>query len=145
MVLNNYNKSYKSPIIDTKINSLQQALDLYKDIYIAIDIARLYKVTKINLPRQKDIIEITRKVLNITIKNASNFDKKIEDELADVTDYQKKLEVYVQFYYTIRELKQDAVFESWIGTFKPILKFYMDNVGIVTQTLRWKITLNKAY
>ena len=145
MVLNNYNKSYKSPIIDTKINSLQQALDLYKYIYIAIDIARLYKVTKINLPRQKEIIEITRKVLNITIKNASNFDKKIEDELADVTDYQKKLEVYVQFYYTIRELKQDAVFESWIGTFKPILKFYMDNVGIVTQTLRWKITLNKAY
>jgi len=145
MVLTNYNKSLQSPIIDARIHSLQQALDSSKDIYIALDMARLDKVSKIILPTQKNILKITSKVLKITIKNAAKFDKKMQQELTDVTKYQKELEVYLQFYYTIKELKQEVVFASWIVTFNPILKFYMDNVDNVTQALRWKITINKAY
>jgi hypothetical protein len=143
MTLSKYNKTLDSPSIKTKIISLEKTLKLNKDNYISLDMARLNKVTNIKLPNIYKLLNITNKILRIQITDSKNFDN-LNEELSVYTNYQKELDVYLEFYYTILELKEEKIFASWIRIFEPIFAFYQFNVNIVTKALRWSYTLRNA-
>jgi hypothetical protein len=144
MTLSKYNINLSSPSIKTRVQLLKQNLELSKDKYISYDMELLNKVKNIKLPNIEKLLYVTNKILDIPIRKSEDFNEDIMEELSLNTNYQKELDVYLEYYYTILELQQEKIFTSWIKIFKPIFEFYKNNVDIVTKALNWSYTLINA-
>jgi len=158
-LLERYNKDLESEKLNRKIKEVNVFLLENKQELINFDIDMLEKVFDIKIPSQEELdkcisdililniylpIETIRFVLN---KKSYDFDKKpIKDasqKLNSVLLYEDQLKKYLQFYFTILELKLDHVFNDWIERFKSseIYDFYTHNYLQSERARRWSKTL----
>jgi len=105
---------------------------------INYDINILYKVFNINVPTINDIVNILNKTPNSTNKTFEKF-----------TNFNKKINIYLQLYFTILELDMPEVYNKWVNTFTSsyIYIFTYKNNVLIERAARWKniTTYNKNY
>ena len=132
----------------TLSNTVKQLQNMLKTngYFIEIDKKRLDKVFNITLPTQELIDEYTDKIVNIDILHTNPKNKvNTYNKLMETITYEIKLEPYLQFYYTIKEINI-SVFEYWIHKFEQSLiwKLYTKNINKTQRAKRWGITLMKS-
>ena len=143
-ILKAYNKILKSKKIQDKINLIRS---LNNPDYIKIDNFRLENVFNIVLPYQHVLDKAVSDILEVQI--GIGYDKvyktiktkALEKALNKAVEYQKKLEPYLQVYYTILELKLFNI--TWQYKFEEseLFRFYKANVDTNNRAIRWSITL----
>jgi hypothetical protein len=141
MTLSKYNKTLESSSIKTEINYMEKKLKMNNDNYISSDMTLLNKLINIKLPNIEKLLEITNEILKIPIRGYQKYNDILMEELILNTNYQKQINAYLKFYYTIVELQEEKIYASWIKIIEPIFEFYKNNVDIVTRALRWSDTL----
>ena len=135
--LQEYIKSQKDIIKNTEI----------KNIFIKKDKESLKNVFNVPIPTQDELDDVINKCLSINIRHNNSKDKyDIHEKVNSVTQYAKDMELYLQLYYTIIELKLEEEFKTWIFKFtnSDIFNFYNKNVVKVPCLKRWSITLLKS-
>jgi hypothetical protein len=144
-VLERYNYSLKSCELNSKIESLKKKLIFLSDKLIDSDMNMLKKVFDIEIPSQENLDRCIKKVLEIKIRHSNaNTKKQSVKDLDTILLYQKELSPYLQFYFTILELKLEHTFKDWIKKFKSpnnIYRFHINNVTKNERAIRWGQTL----
>jgi len=115
------------------------------DKLIDSDMNMLKKVFDIEIPSQENLDRCIKKVLEIKIRHSNaNTKKQSVKDLDTILLYQKELSPYLQFYFTILELKLEHTFKDWIKKFKSpnnIYHFHINNVTKNERAIRWGQTL----
>ena len=151
-LLERYNDNLQSDELSRKIKDMNKYLDKFEDTFIDIDKAMLENVFDIKIPTRKDLEMCFIKLLTIQIPNPIyDIDEKtklhIEDtikELNVLLSYEYELRPYLQFYFTILEMKLHNKFFDWIKNFtkSDIYKFYSANVLNTQRAKRWGQSLS---
>jgi len=145
-LLNRINEKVSDKTLVNTINHLENMLKT-NEYFIELDKKRLDKVFNIKIPTQELIDEYTDKIVNIDILHNNAINKvAIYNKLMETIRYETKLEPYLQFYYTIKEMKIKAIFIDWIRKFEKSLiwNFYIKNINKTQRAKRWGITLMKS-
>lgn len=135
--LQSYIKSQKDIIKNTEI----------KNTFIKKDKDKLKNVFNITIPTQDELNGVINKCLSTNIRHNNSKDKyDIHEKVNSVTQYATDIELYLQLYYTIIEVKLEKEFKTWIFKFtnSDIFNFYTKNVVKVPWLKRWSITLFKS-
>ncbi len=145
-LLERINEKVPDKTLLNTINHLQNMLKT-NDYFIEIDKKRLDKVFNIKIPTQELLDEYTDKIINIDIFH-NNPKNKIDtyNNLIETISYETKLEPYLQFYYTIKEIKLTCIFDEWVRNFENSLiwNLYTKNINKTQRAKRWGITLMKS-
>ena len=144
-LLERINEKNPDKTLSSAVKQLQNMLKT-NGYFIEIDKKRLDKVFNITLPTQELIDEYTDKIVNIDILHTNPKNKiNTYNKLMETITYETKLEPYLQFYYTIKEINI-SVFEDWIHKFEQSLiwKLYTKNINKTQRAKRWGITLMKS-
>lgn len=164
-LLQTYNKDLKSVVLKEKIKDAKQFLSTNKDILIFFDKKMLNKVFDIKIQfDQEELDKAVSDILNLNIYlpyetrsfvigggkfSEVNYTFELEPiqektkKLYEILEYEDKLKVYLQFYFTILNLNLQDEFNDWISTFESskIYRFYMNNYVKNEQARRWAKTL----
>lgn len=135
--LQEYIKSQKDIIKNTEI----------KNIFIKKDKESLENAFNIPIPTQDELDGVINKCLSTNIRHNNSKDKyDIHEKVNSVTQYTTDMELYLQLYYTIIEVKLQEEFKTWIFKFtnSDIFSFYNKNFVKVYRLKRWSITLLKS-
>lgn len=118
-----------------------------KSLFIEKDTETLEKVFTLKVPNQIDLNYAIDEVLSINIRHNNSSDKvDSTNKLFLLTQYQKEMDFYLQFYYTIIELDLEFFFKFWLDRFlsSEILGFYTKNNLKVINALRWATTIRES-
>lgn len=144
-VLTGYNSSLKSSKILEHIKTNQIKILKHKNTMIQNDKNMLNLYTSIPIPDFIIIQEYSKRILNINIKSTkkkTEIQKLINKYIKSVSFF-KKLQPYLQFLYTIRELNLEHTYTDFISFFisSEQYKLYNKLQIIIERTSRWCKTL----
>jgi hypothetical protein len=148
-VLSKLNIQLKSSKLQGYIKSKEDIIQNkdIKSIFIKKDKETLENVFNIKIPNQAELDIVLNECLSINIRHNNSKDKyDIYEKLNLLTQYKTDMELYLQLYYTIIELKLEDKFKTWLNKFvkSDIFSFYNKNNVKVLQSKRWSITLFKS-
>lgn len=158
LLLERYNIDLQSDSLLKKIEQVNRFLAENKEEMINFDKDMLKKVFAIEIPSQEELDTCVNNILqlkiyypqylrNKTVGKLYKFDlepiKDATEKLNNVLRYEDELKIYMQFYFTILELKLDDEFKQWIEEFRQsvIYHFYRQNYLQSERARRWSTTL----
>jgi tRNA A-37 threonylcarbamoyl transferase component Bud32 len=146
-LLERYNDDLQSDELNRKIKVLNKYLNKFEDKFLGIDKAMLENVFDIKISTQKDLDLSIIELLTIQIPNPKYIiDETIKLHIEDTVkkldillSYEYELSPYLQFYFTILEMKLHNKFFDWIKNFtkSDIYKFYSLNILNTQRAKRW--------
>ena len=147
-VLKGYNKQFKSIKIDDIITKYQKIISENKKNMITNDDNLLGLYKHINIPDISSILEDSKRILSIRIDSKKLISQKnqvlkLVIRFSENVNTFSDLLPYLQFLYTIRELKLEDIYESFITSFlsSSQYKLYDQYYITVSKTVRWIFTL----
>lgn len=128
---------------------LEKFLSANKDSLYIQDLVILDKYVTIELPEQDVLSGAIIELLSINISDKDICNKiRVSEIVEDVIQYDVLLRPYFQMYYTILQLRDVGMldtylFSGWIDNFESskYYRFYVDNWVLVQRGIRWRITL----
>jgi hypothetical protein len=140
-VLEKYNDNLNSSELNSRIKAIKKYMENLPNM-IQVDNKMLEKVFDIKHPSVTDLKKVSTSILKTTVRGSLQTKKDVLSTLG-IFKYEDELIPYLQFYYTIMELKLEKDFRRWVNDFKTsdIFKFYVDNVKSNQRVIRWGQTL----
>jgi len=144
-VLEQYNIRLKSHELDSRIKGIKLAMNSFPDMS-RVDKIMLNKVFDIKHPPASKLKKISLDILDVPFRGNLSLKKRLISEFHNVLEYQVQMSPYLQFYYTILELKLDDEFSEWLEKLRvsSLFKFYLSNVKRNERVLRWSQTLQAS-
>jgi len=146
-VLSGYNKNFKSDKINDVIKKLTKTISKNKNDMIKNDNIILNECKNIEIPDMISILDDSKRILNIRI-NSKRLSSQKKSVVKLIYRFMNKISFfsdilpYLQFLYTIRELKLDDTYNEFITNFSYLYKIYDNYNIVVSKTSKWCETLN---
>lgn len=148
IVLKGYNKQLLSKKLRIDARKIKESIRNKKKEMVAIDRKMLSAYTNLDIPDILRIKDDSSRLLNIKINSKKlKTDKQsvlklIDRYFTNITFFYNMLP-FLQFLYTIREIKCEKIYAKFLGSFlsSQHYKIYLHNHGLVDRTKRWCHTL----
>ena len=147
-VLNGYNEKLKSSVLKYDIKKIKDSISKYSSFMISIDHKMLWEYKNIELPSIIKIRDDSKRILNIKInskklKTRNKQVLKLIERFFQNISFFTEILPYLQFMYTIKEIKSEKVYAKFLSTFlsSPQYKTYDRHHTSINRTYRWCNTL----
>jgi hypothetical protein len=129
--------------LDSVIKELSSYEDSNKDELIELDKAMLDKVYDIEHPTLEEVKKVRDDFFMIHIGKGEIDIMDGVVELNRTIMYEKRLQPYLQLYYTIKDTKLESTYVDWLDKFQAssVWKLYLETVSENERCKRWRRTL----
>lgn len=137
---------YPSGHLPKKIDQIRTKLKKNRIRYIKNDRQNLFDYKSINCPNEFQIRDHVNQIFSFTI-NDSIKAKSLIDRFISESEFVDKLSPYLQYLYTIKEMRLEKVFKDFISQFTTSrqYKFYIQLGPIIERARRWSTTLKSSF
>jgi hypothetical protein len=143
-ILNGYNRKLKSGKLKDDIRKMKNDIKKSRTKMIDNDIKMLWEYKKLELPGMIKIQDDSKRILNIRInskklKTQKNQVLKLIERYFQNISFFTEILPYLQFVYTIREIKSGKIYANFLGYFlsSSHYKIYEQHHISVNRTFRW--------